>query len=290
MGLSSMAHSYSPSRTYPKTGPGWRCGLPAWPGPSVTSTTVAFASLPTSFSLTSRAERTFTASAFSRSWASATPPTPAPTASASRIRTIILCSSKLGASCSHKSRNERLLYVHHTRCRVSHGRARSAAERPCKEPSRWVRKLKRFRCETGSFVARKHRLSRATKLDNELPHSKIRVHKQPDVTQRSDLSVPVEIIVCRYGNPGAVAARPVIGVTAPALLAVGRAGVKARMDDREITQQADSHVLGHKPADRHRLRRQLEKLGLVEQRAVRIRDHEVVGQNLLETLHIPPLH
>src|SRR6516165_10740159 len=78
-------------------------------------------------------------------------------------------------------------------------------------------------------------------------------------TQRSDLSVLlVEMIVCRYGNPGAVAARIVIGVTAPALLAVGKAGVKARMDDREITQQADSHVLGHKPADRHRLRHQLE--------------------------------
>src|SRR5207248_6724292 len=123
--------------------------------------------------------------------------------------------------------------------------------------------LERFRCETGSFAARKHRLSRATKLDNELPDSKMLVHKQPDVTQRSDLSIPVvEMIVCRYGNPGAVAARPVIGVTAPARLAVGRAGVKARMDDREITQQADSHVLGHKPADRHRLRRQLEKLGL----------------------------
>src|SRR5262249_58881380 len=76
------------------------------------------------------------------------------------------------------------------------------------------------------------------KLDNELPHSKILVHKQPDVTQRSDLSVPlVEMIVCRYGNPGAVAARIVIGVTAPALLAVGKAGVKARMDDREITPQ-----------------------------------------------------
>src|SRR5215468_9432944 len=57
-----------------------------------------------------------------------------------------------------------------------------AAERPCKEASRWVRKLKRFRCETGSFVTRKHRLSRATKLDNELPHSKILVHKQPAVT------------------------------------------------------------------------------------------------------------
>src|SRR6516165_2879274 len=80
-----------------------------------------------------------------------------------------------------------------------------AAERPCKEPSRWVRKLKRFRCEPGSLVARKHRLSRATKLDNELPHSRILDQKQPDVAQRSDLSVPVvEMIVCRFGNPGAV--------------------------------------------------------------------------------------
>src|SRR6516162_2054322 len=98
------------------------------------------------------------------------------------------------------------------------------------------------------------------------------------------------MIVCRYGNPGAVAARIVIGVTAPALLAVGPAGVKARMEDREITQQADAHVLGHKPADRRRLRHQLEILGLVEQRAVGSRDHEVVGENLLETLHIPLLH
>src|SRR3954469_17694244 len=53
----------------------------------------------------------------------------------------------------------------------------------------------------------------------------------PDVTQRSGLSVLVEMEVCRDGNPGAVAACPVIGVTAPALLAVGRAGVKAPMDD-----------------------------------------------------------
>src|SRR5919112_6905805 len=115
-------------------------------------------------------------------------------------------------------------------------------------------------------------------------------HKQSDATRQSDLSVLVEIKVCRNGNPGAVAACPVIGVTAPARLAVGRAGVKTPVDDREITQQADSHVLGHEPAERHRLRRQLEKLGLVEQRAVRIRGHEVVGQNLLETLHIPLLH
>src|SRR4029453_1652610 len=103
------------------------------------------------------------------------------------------------------------------------------------------------------------------------------LHKQPDGTQRSDLSVQlVEMIVCRDGNPGAVAARIVIGVTAPPLLAVGPAGVKSRMDDRKITQQADLHVLGHKPAGRHRLRRQLEKLGLVEQGAAGGRANEVV--------------
>ena len=84
--------------------------------------------------------------------------------------------------------------------------ANVAAERPCKEPSRWVRKFKRFRCETGSFVARKHRLSRATKLDNELPHSKMLVHKQPDVTQRSDLSWRVGAISFYSSEPMTVPA------------------------------------------------------------------------------------
>src|SRR5579864_7320437 len=82
-----MPSSYSPSRTYPITGPGWRCGSPAWPGSSVTSTTVAFVSLPSSFSTMSHAEIGLTAS-FS-SWPATTiptAPTKTPAARASAIR------------------------------------------------------------------------------------------------------------------------------------------------------------------------------------------------------------
>src|SRR6516162_9156174 len=82
-----MAHSYSPSRTYPITGPVWRCGLPAWPGSSVTSTTVTFVSLPSSFSTMSHAEIGLAVS-FSSWRATAIPPTPikAPAAKTSAIR------------------------------------------------------------------------------------------------------------------------------------------------------------------------------------------------------------
>src|SRR5262250_3093406 len=82
-----MAHSYSPSRRYPITGPAWRCGSPPWPGRSVTSTTVAFVSLPSSFSPMSHAEIVLTLS-FSSWWATAIPPTPirTPAARARAIR------------------------------------------------------------------------------------------------------------------------------------------------------------------------------------------------------------
>src|SRR6516225_8172498 len=82
-----MAHSYSPSRTYPITGPAWRCGLPAWPGSSVTSTTDTLVSLPSSFSTMSHAEIDLALS-FSPGRATAIPPTPikAPAAKTSAIR------------------------------------------------------------------------------------------------------------------------------------------------------------------------------------------------------------
>ena len=48
----------------------------------------------------------------------------------------------------------------------------------------WVRKLKRFRRETGSFAARKQRVSHATKLDQELPRLQQLVQERPDATLR----------------------------------------------------------------------------------------------------------
>ena len=46
----------------------------------------------------------------------------------------------------------------------------------------WVRKLKRFRRQTGSFAARKQRVSHATKLDHELPRLQQLVEQRPDAT------------------------------------------------------------------------------------------------------------
>lgn len=46
----------------------------------------------------------------------------------------------------------------------------------------WVRKLKRFRRQTGSFAARQQRVSHATKLDDQLPRLQQLVQQQPDAT------------------------------------------------------------------------------------------------------------
>jgi transposase len=48
----------------------------------------------------------------------------------------------------------------------------------------WIRKLKRFRRDTGSFAARTQRVSHATKLDAELPHLEKLVQERPDATLR----------------------------------------------------------------------------------------------------------
>src|SRR3954471_8890274 len=88
MGSSSRACSYSPSRTYPNTGPAWRCGTTDPPGSISTSSTVALASFPSSFSTMSRRESWVTlAPPFSSCRAKAIPPTPtAQTANARNVR------------------------------------------------------------------------------------------------------------------------------------------------------------------------------------------------------------
>ena len=48
----------------------------------------------------------------------------------------------------------------------------------------WIRKLKRFRRDTGSFAPRTQRVSHATKLDDELPRLEKLVQEQPDATLR----------------------------------------------------------------------------------------------------------
>src|SRR4051794_1333711 len=88
-GSSPRACSYSPSRTYPNTGPAWRCGRTCPPGSIVTSSTVTRASFPSNFSTMSRRERSVTlAVSFSSCRACAIPPIPtaAQTANARNVR------------------------------------------------------------------------------------------------------------------------------------------------------------------------------------------------------------
>src|SRR5262245_37217305 len=71
-----MAHSYSPSRMYPNAGPGWRCAASTSPGASVTSSIVALAFFPSSFSMMSFWESVFTPPLpCSPCWARGIPPT-----------------------------------------------------------------------------------------------------------------------------------------------------------------------------------------------------------------------
>lgn len=60
-------------------------------------------------------------------------------------------------------------------------RTKAVAKKYCVSAN-WVRKLKRFRRQTGSFAARIQRVSHATKLDSELPRLEEIVQQQPDAT------------------------------------------------------------------------------------------------------------
>lgn len=60
---------------------------------------------------------------------------------------------------------------------------KAAAEKYRVSPD-WVRKLKRFRRQTGSFAARTQRVSHATKLDDQLPRLQQLVEERPDATLR----------------------------------------------------------------------------------------------------------
>jgi hypothetical protein len=70
--------------------PVWWCGESFWPGSKVTSTTVALAAFPSSFSMMSRRESWVTFTALWWSWSAANvtaTPTPMPAASVNKVRT-----------------------------------------------------------------------------------------------------------------------------------------------------------------------------------------------------------
>jgi transposase len=79
---------------------------------------------------------------------------------------------------------------------VDQGLTTKAAAEKYRVSRDWVRKLKRFRRQTGSFAAREQRVSHATKLDQELPRLQQLVLERPDATLkelREALGVQVAI-------------------------------------------------------------------------------------------------
>ena len=79
---------------------------------------------------------------------------------------------------------------------VDEGLGTKAAAEKYRVSADWVRKLKRFRRQTGSFAARQQRVSHATKLDDQLPRLQQLVQQRPDATLRElreALGVPVAL-------------------------------------------------------------------------------------------------
>src|SRR5687768_10341555 len=81
----------------------------------------------------------------------------------------------------------------------------------------------------------------------------------------------------RDGEPAPAPARPDVGVAPVPLLARRGLVGGARVDERDVAQKADADVVDGKAADRHRARRLLQKLPLVDERAVRVRAEKIIG-------------
>jgi CO/xanthine dehydrogenase Mo-binding subunit len=87
----------------------------------------------------------------------------------------------------------------------------------------------------------------------------------------------------RYREPLSVPTRPDIGIAYR-----GVAG--ARVNDRDISENAHANFLPLEAIDRHRSSGLCEKLFLVDERPVWVRAQEILGQDLVEPLHIAMLH
>src|SRR5215467_7214437 len=91
-------------------------------------------------------------------------------------------------------------------------------------------------------------------------------------------------------EPATVAARPDVGVAAGPLLAVRRLVMRARVNDREITEIADLHVGDRKAADGYGPRGLREESRLVRERGVGVRAIKIVGQVLAKPRDVALLH
>src|ERR1700730_14305654 len=93
-----------------------------------------------------------------------------------------------------------------------------------------------------------------------------------------------------YREPPSVAASPDVGITAIPLLAVCRGVAGARVNDSDIAENAHSHFLRREVTDPDRSSGLCKELALVDERPVGVRTQEVLGQDLIEPLHIAMLY
>src|SRR5260370_2451645 len=94
----------------------------------------------------------------------------------------------------------------------------------------------------------------------------------------------------RYREPLSVPTRPDIGIAAIPLLTICRGVAGARMNDRDISENAHPDFVGREAGDRHRSSGLSEKLFLVDERPVGVRAQEILGQDLVEPLNVAMLY
>ena len=78
-----------------------------------------------------------------------------------------------------------------------------------------------------------------------------------------------------------VPTRPDIGIAAISLLTICRGVAGARVNDRDISENAHADFLHREATDRHRSSGLCEKLFLVDERPVWVRAQEILGQDLV---------
>src|SRR5215468_9544928 len=93
-----------------------------------------------------------------------------------------------------------------------------------------------------------------------------------------------------YREPLSVPTRPDISIAATSLLTICRGVAGARVNDRDISENAHADFLHREATDRHRSRGLCEELVLIDERPVWVRAQEILRQYLAESLHITMLH
>src|SRR5438270_3927716 len=83
----------------------------------------------------------------------------------------------------------------------------------------------------------------------------------------------------RYREPLSVPTRPDIGIAAVPLLTICRGVAGARVNDRDISENAHADFVDREAADRHRSSRLCEELVFVDERPVGVRAQEILGQD-----------